>query len=492
MRCTVSRLLCGTLLFSASSFLLVFYLDLLPEHEVEFFPDYDEFEEEGLPSLQDRDSAKRKVFLPAEAPTDLPVIVWWTPFTPYERIKKVCPGGTCLITHSRTELTNPAVNVSAFLYYGSDFDLHDLPLPRRPHHLWALLHEESPKNNWVFATPAGISLFNVTSTVSHYSDYPLHLHFLHTLKHLLQPPRTPTHLKSKGDHALVIYLQSTCNPPSDRDSYVEELMKHISVDCLGRCLHNKDLPEHLHNPLTFGTEEVLDIVSKYKFALSFENALCHDYFTEKFWRPLYAGTVPVVRGSPTIRDWDPSGAKGGGKGGTHPSIIVADDFAGPKALAEFLKELDKNDTEYEQYLKYKKAGVTNKQLLQDLSSREWVVDGEGEGGNFIDGFECFLCDKLHERKRLWGDKASEQHPIVANTSHYHCLPPVPAVRGESQSVEERLLEMPLEARRDFQYWRWNSVCAKRRGVVASQLIGMGAEQAELSQALNTACHDVEY
>ena len=46
--------------------------------------------------------------------------------------------------------------------------------------------------------------------------------------------------------------------------------------------------------------EFLEIVSKYKFAIAMENGLCQDYITEKFWRPLGVGTIPIVLGSPSI------------------------------------------------------------------------------------------------------------------------------------------------------------------------------------------------
>lgn len=481
MRCsTFIVFVAAAISFSVVSLLLVAYLDLLPEHLAQ-----GETPPPPPPPVVIESPRDKKVFLPPEKPTDLPVIVWWTPFTPFPRRESTCPsGGTCLVTHSRNELTNPAVNVSAFVFYGSEFDFNDLPLPRKPGHMWALLHEESPKNNWVFATEKGISLFNITSTISRYSHYPLHLHYLHTFEILLQPVRTPTHLKSKGSLGLVIFLQSTCNPPSDRDSYVRELMKYISVDCYGRCLNNKPLPEHLVDPLTFGTDDVLDIVGKYKFALSFENAICHDYFTEKFWRPLYAGSVPVVRGSPTIRDWDPSSG--------HPSIIVADEFDGPKALAEFLLDLDKNDAEYNRYLDFKRTGVTNRRLLGHFHRREWAVDGQGEGGNFIDGFECFVCDMLHKRRGLLKQRSPKMrrrtdNQMVANSSHYHCLPPTPSVRGKTQSVMERLDEMAPDSREELGHWIWHARCAQAKGVVAWTAISRRCDQYELDAALDVAC-----
>ena len=50
--------------------------------------------------------------------------------------------------------------------------LEDLPLPRKPNHVWALSHEESPKNNILF-TFKGMSVallvlwyFHLTANVS--------------------------------------------------------------------------------------------------------------------------------------------------------------------------------------------------------------------------------------------------------------------------------------------------------------------------------------
>ena len=48
-------------------------------------------------------------------------------------------------------------------------------------------------------------------------------------------------------------------------------------------------------------KEFINLVSKYKFAISMENGICKDYITEKFWRPLAVGTVPITLGAPNIK-----------------------------------------------------------------------------------------------------------------------------------------------------------------------------------------------
>ncbi len=76
---------------------------------------------------------------------------------------------------------------------------------------------------------------------------------------------------------------------------------------------------------------------KYKFLLSFEDALCRDYATEAFFAPYNedsaVNVVPVVLG----------GANYTALGAPPHSYIDSSDFSGPKQLAHFLKLLDADD-----------------------------------------------------------------------------------------------------------------------------------------------------
>lgn len=53
----------------------------------------------------------------------------------------------------------------------------------------------------------------------------------------------PLDVKNQQDIAPVLYIQSGCETPTQRDLYVEELMEYIPVDSYGTCLNNKQIPD---------------------------------------------------------------------------------------------------------------------------------------------------------------------------------------------------------------------------------------------------------
>lgn len=74
------------------------------------------------------------------------------------------------------------------------------------------------------------------------------------------------------------------------------------------------------------------------FYLAFENAVCKDYVTEKFWR-LKKLIVPIVLKRSLVSRF----AK-------DKYFIAADDFDSPKALVEHLVYLSQNMTEYKRWV----------------------------------------------------------------------------------------------------------------------------------------------
>ena len=127
---------------------------------------------------------------------------------------------------------------------------------------------------------------------------------------------------------------------------------------------------------------------RYKFAIAFENALCKDYITEKLWRPLHLGTVPIYRGAPNVRQWLPS----------EKSALVFEEFVSAEKLGEMISYLDSNDTAYNEYLEYKKGEefITNTRLKHDLKTRVYSAENFAENPDgFFGKSEKRLLHYLH-------------------------------------------------------------------------------------------------
>ncbi|XP_052068276.1 alpha-(1,3)-fucosyltransferase 10-like [Mytilus californianus] len=354
--------------------------------------------------------------IPNETVTE-PIILWWTPFTGDAGLYKKCGDVKCFFTNNR--LYKDHDKLQAFMFYGTDFKPFDLPVPRKPNHDWGLLHEESPKNNYLFSHEEIMELFNYTSTFRRESSYPIPTQYVDSIKWLEdQTYFVPIKEKNKflSELSPIMYTQSDCDVPSGRDQYTKMLMEYINVDSYGTCLHNKDLPANLRDPIEgMDHMEFYKLNAKYKFSLAMENGLCPDYMTEKLWRPFHLGSVPIILGSPKVKDFLPS----------NHSAIVVEDFKTVKELADYIKYLNDNDEEYARYLEWKSKGVRNQYLKKELSEREWSVQSNWEEAtiNFIEGFQCYVCKKIHEKNERVRNK-KEPVKCQATKDHYGCPGPV--------------------------------------------------------------------
>ncbi|XP_027681295.2 alpha-(1,3)-fucosyltransferase 10 [Chelonia mydas] len=342
-----------------------------------------------------------------------PILLWWSPLTGETGRLGQCGQDVCFFTIKRIYQHNHMTK--AFLFYGTDFNIDSLPLPRKRHHDWALFHEESPKNNYKLFHKPTITLFNHTATFSRHSHLPLTTQYLEGIE-VIKSLRYMVPLQKKNSLrkglAPLVYVQSDCDPPSDRDSYVRELMSYIQVDSYGECLHNRDLPQHLKNPASMDDGNFYRILAQYKFILAFENAVCEDYITEKLWRPLKLGVVPVYYGSPSITDWLPS----------NKSAILVTRFSHPRELAHYIKALDTNDQEYEAYLEWKlKGAISNQRLLTAIRERKWGVQDITQD-NYIDVFECMVCNRVWENIRRQ-EKGLSPRTWNAQVNHLSCPKP---------------------------------------------------------------------
>jgi alpha-1,3-fucosyltransferase len=180
----------------------------------------------------------------------------------------------------------------------------------------------------------------------------------------------------------VAWMASHCKTPGLRETYVRKLSKFIPIDIYGRC-GNLTCPRNtIHSysdPKCYNLMEM-----KYKFYLSFENSICEDYVTEKFFEIMKRKMIPIVYGGANYTKIAP----------IH-SYIDAMQFT-PKRLSQYLHLLDGNDKLYNEYFWWKdhyrvKVGV--EQMARN-------------------GF-CDLCKKLHQDQnetKYYSELITEWHP----------------------------------------------------------------------------------
>ena len=130
---------------------------------------------------------------------------------------------------------------------------------------------------------------------------------------------------------LVAWFCSNTHTHGKRELYFKELTKYLQLDIYGKC-------GNLTCPPTGGGDNCNHLLTKYKFYIAAENSLCPDYVTEKFYRALNSGVIPIVYGGADYTQFAPP-----------HSYIHVKDFDSPKHLANHILLLDSNPELYMSY-----------------------------------------------------------------------------------------------------------------------------------------------
>ncbi|GBM36222.1 Glycoprotein 3-alpha-L-fucosyltransferase A [Araneus ventricosus] len=265
-------------------------------------------------------------------------------------IKYKCPNPKCVVTFQRKNLRK----ADAIMFHLIDTDIQDLPTIRHPHQIWILYNMEPP---WVVEKQAKSPLhllnniFNWTMSYRSNSDVIAKYGFT---KPFSDAKSYGLNNVLKKKLRTVVWFVSDCSTDSRREDYVTELKKYIDIDVYGKCGDRECYPSQSSTCY----EEVL---KRYKFYLSFENAICRDYVTEKFFNVYNYDIVPVVLGAVNYSSLAPKSA-----------FISAALYPQPKLLAEALLKIAQNETIYKEFLR-KKASFKA----------------------YLDPWMCRLCDRLH-------------------------------------------------------------------------------------------------
>ena len=166
-----------------------------------------------------------------------------------------------------------------------EFMAHKLPspMPKRAHDRQAFMAYtlEAPYALGQFASYSEINLLHTFSPDAdvHHSYVPPG--GICVCEKLTQP--VSIHFKSRQATPIAA-LVSNCNSYGHREKVLGHLMKEIPVHSMGSCFHNTKVPEG----------DVRPTLKQYLFYFALENAICLDYVTEKFFRSLETGSVPIV------------------------------------------------------------------------------------------------------------------------------------------------------------------------------------------------------
>eukprot|EP00117_Sycon_ciliatum_P036056 scpid67386/ scgid27206/ Alpha-(1,3)-fucosyltransferase; Fucosyltransferase 9; Fucosyltransferase IX; Galactoside 3-L-fucosyltransferase len=226
------------------------------------------------------------------------------------------------------------------------------PLPARAHpdQLFMIITMESPYSS--YGSQSHVHLFQLSYTYRLDSDARA-AYIPIGLSSFLEISGPIPYTFSEKHAEAVSSLVSNCGGYVPRVRFMTELSQHIELHSYGGCFHNHDLPSrHDIKPLT-----------KYKFSMVFENSLCRDYVTEKWWRALIQATIPLVtsyKGIPDYRKYAPT---------LHSYVNIAD-YPDTKAVAGRLKAIAGDEDLYDHYMahRYMKRLDLNPLFLQNFAN----------------------------------------------------------------------------------------------------------------------------
>jgi hypothetical protein len=213
----------------------------------------------------------------------------------------------------------------------------------------------------------------------------------------MQPPRE----KTEKDVLATAFI-SNCGAAGRKEVLSQLMASGVKVDSFGACMNNRR--EGDISQVSDKYARKIDIMSRYKFHLAFENSETQDYITEKFFLALQAGTVPVHFGASNIHDFEPA----------PNSIFYVGGFSSPVELGKRMKEIAANETRYAEMLAWKHRGMSESfRALVDL--------------NLVHS-KCRLCLKIADvyaaSYGIANDGLIPEHQhLPRDTAHFHLLVP---------------------------------------------------------------------
>jgi hypothetical protein len=185
---------------------------------------------------------------------------------------------------------NLSETADLLLMHRSDIDFAQLPKTRNSEQIWLFWHDE----------PGGVQKeaisyqFNWTISYRSSAEASVGAYGLTTLRNKpLSSQELTSYINEQFDNrqSNAVWFVSNCQSKARLDYYNKLRLSYPSIRVYGNCvLQTKEKTCHRHSQCE------LSELSKNKFYLAFESQSCRDYVTEKFWRSLVHGIIPIVFG----------------------------------------------------------------------------------------------------------------------------------------------------------------------------------------------------
>ncbi|CAF1168765.1 unnamed protein product [Rotaria magnacalcarata] len=282
-----------------------------------------------------------------------------------------CPFRNCQFTCD-TSLIRRADAIIMFYSHLNYDKLFDLAVYRNPNQLWLLWHDEPYATapvynkflfNWTMSYRLDSEVSVATYGVTHVRN--------ESINQIVFAKWIDENYKNRHNEA--VWFVSNCNSQK-RLHFYGQLKQHFPISAFGKCINNQTNDSH---KCVRGSQCELEKLSTSKFYLAFESTtLRRDYITEKFWRSLSLGAIPIVLG-PKRQSYERIAPPN--------SFIYAQDYSDFITLAKHLNDVATNRQKYEKYHAWK-INYETRYLSRDVEPIRF----------------CELCYRLNKNKdRIW-------------------------------------------------------------------------------------------
>ncbi|XP_067939147.1 glycoprotein 3-alpha-L-fucosyltransferase A-like [Watersipora subatra] len=245
-----------------------------------------------------------------------------------------CEYSNCDLIYRQDNL-DYALQADALIFFQrSAYSLLNISREVRQRQLWFAMTMESPSYQWN-RYPSIVNTFNGSMTYER-NSVPDQLAYGRSEETAKELPTFINYAKNKTKGAYA-YVSNCYSKEYNRLKLMKELRQYINVDIFGECTNIKPCPTK------FDLKCEAKVHSQYRFYLAFENSLCRDYITEKFWKTYKneAHIIPVAVGGLSVQEYIDVAPP--------DSFIHVYNFSSVETLGNYLKRLMTDDAAFNRY-----------------------------------------------------------------------------------------------------------------------------------------------